>query len=79
MRTNAFTILASLAAYAKASSDFIKLHTTNKAAWIKEASATLVLPELPQQVSGNVELWSGVMMEREASFLQGVTSNSPNG
>lgn len=71
-------MLASLAAYAKASSDIIKLRTTKEAAWIKEASAMLILPDLPAEVSGDVELWSGVMMENE-SFLQGVTSNSPNG
>lgn len=48
-------------------------------AYIKEASATLVLPDAPNPITGDVALWSAIMMENEASFLQGVTENAPEG
>lgn len=70
--------LASLIAQAQANSDIISLYT-NGATWIQEASATLILPPLPNPVSGDVAIWSAIMMENQASFLQGVTSNSPSG
>lgn len=46
--------------------------------YIQEASATLVLGDIPQPVTGDVALWSAIMMDRQ-DFLQGVTQNSPPG
>ncbi|KAK7702019.1 hypothetical protein SLS64_009880 [Diaporthe eres] len=71
-------VLAALAGLAQANSDIVSLYTSGSA-YIQEASATLVLPKLPSSVSGDVAIWSAIMMENQASFLQGVTSNSPSG
>ncbi|KAI7779502.1 uncharacterized protein LA080_000785 [Diaporthe eres] len=71
-------VLAALASLAQANSDIVSLYTSGSA-YIQEASATLVLPKLPSSVSGDVAIWSAIMMENQASFLQGVTSNSPSG
>ncbi|KAF9876610.1 hypothetical protein CkaCkLH20_06018 [Colletotrichum karsti] len=70
--------LAALISQVQANSDIVTLFT-NGDAYIQEASATLVLPKLPSSISGDVAIWSAIMMENEASFLQGVTSNSPSG
>jgi hypothetical protein len=70
--------LAALVGLAQANSDIVSLYTTGSA-YITEASATLVLPKIPSSVSGDVAIWSAIMMENQASFLQGVTSNSPSG
>jgi len=75
---SAVGVIATLLAQARANSDIISLYTSGDA-YITEASATLVLPQLPASVTGDVALWSAIMMENEASFLQGVTSNSPSG
>ena len=48
-------------------------------AYIEEALATLILPAAPNPITGDVALWSAIMMENEASFLQGVTENAPEG
>lgn len=72
------SVLAALAGLVQANSDIVSLYTSGSA-YIKEASATLVLPKLPSSVSGDVAIWSAIMMENQASFLQGVTSNSPSG
>ncbi|KAK1708772.1 hypothetical protein BDP67DRAFT_410310 [Colletotrichum lupini] len=69
-------VLAILLGLTQANSDIVSLFT-NGAAYIQEASATLVLPKLPSSVPGDVAIWSAIMMENQASFLQGVTSNSP--
>ena len=66
-----------LAALSSANKDFIPLHTTGNA-WIQEAIATLVLPEIPYTVTGDIALWSAIMMDDyNGDFLQGVTSSSP--
>ncbi|QPC57820.1 hypothetical protein HYE67_000051 [Fusarium culmorum] len=46
---------------------------------IQEASATLVLDDIPSPITGDVALWSTIMMRNQDSFLQGVTQNSPKG
>ncbi|KAL0929707.1 uncharacterized protein CTRU02_215350 [Colletotrichum truncatum] len=71
-------VLAAIIGQVQANSDIVSLFT-NGGAYIQEASATLVLPKLPSSVSGDVAIWSAIMMENQASFLQGVTSNSPSG
>ncbi|WYZ42010.1 hypothetical protein EsH8_V_000905 [Colletotrichum jinshuiense] len=72
------SVLATLVGLTQANSDIVSLFT-NGAAYIQEASATLILPKLPSSVAGDVAIWSAIMMENDASFLQGVTSNSPSG
>ena len=44
--------------------------------WIQEAVATLVLGDVPNPITGDIALWSAIMMD-EGDFLQGVTQNSP--
>lgn len=67
----------SLIAGAVANKDAITLNTRGDS-WIKEAVATLVLPELPESVTGDLALWSAIMMDDyNGDFLQGVTSSSP--
>jgi hypothetical protein len=62
---------------AVANKDAITLNTQGNS-WIKEAVATLVLPELPEPVTGDIALWSAIMMDDyNGDFLQGVTSSSP--
>ncbi|KAF2142306.1 uncharacterized protein K452DRAFT_297624 [Aplosporella prunicola CBS 121167] len=67
-----------LAQQAMANLDVVSLTATSEA-WIKEATATLVLPKTPESITGDVSFWSAIMMENEASFLQGVTENAPQG
>ncbi|GKT61826.1 hypothetical protein CT0861_06361 [Colletotrichum tofieldiae] len=71
-------ILSTVIGLIQANSDIVSLYT-NGVAYIQEASATLLLPELPSSSSGDVAIWSAIMMDNQASFLQGVTSNSPSG
>lgn len=67
----------SLITSALANKDAITL-ITNGNSWIREASATLVVPELPASVTGDIALWSAIMMnDYSGDFLQGVTSSSP--
>lgn len=73
---NSLLALASLAAYTNTNTDFISLQNSGNA-WIKQASAILILPNLSGDVTGDFALWSAIMMENQASFLQGVTSILP--
>ena len=67
----------SLISGAVANKDAITL-ITNGNSWIREDSATLVVPELPISVTGDIALWSAIMMDDyRGDFLQGVTSSSP--
>ncbi|TKX22518.1 hypothetical protein C1H76_5301 [Elsinoe australis] len=62
--------LASLITQTQANSDIISLYT-NGATWIQEASATLILPPLPNPVSGDVAIWSAIMMETRLPSSKG--------
>ena len=67
----------SLITGAVANKDAITLITNGKS-WIKEAVATLIIPDLPASVMGDIALWSAIMMDDyQGDFLQGVTSSSP--
>lgn len=57
--------------------DVITLNTKSDV-WIQEASATLVLGNVPNPITGDVALWSAIMMDK-GDFLQGVTENAPAG
>ena len=46
--------------------------------WIQEAVATLVVGQTPNPITGDIALWSAIMMDQQ-DFLQGVTQNSPEG
>lgn len=61
---------------AAANLDIITLNT-NSDTWIQEAVTTLVVGDTPNPITGDVALWSAIMMDKE-DFLQGVTQNSPN-
>lgn len=67
----------SLISRVSANKDIITLNA-NGNAWIQEATATLVLPQLPDEVTGDIALWSAIMMnDFSGDFLQGVTQSSP--
>ena len=71
------TTLISLALIGQswANLDVITLNA-NRDAWIQEAAATLVVGDVPNPITGDVALWSAIMMDKR-DFLQGVTQNSP--
>jgi hypothetical protein len=67
----------SFVAGAVANKDAITLHTRGNS-WINEAVATLVLPGVSEYVTGDIALWSAIMMnDYQGDFLQGVSSSSP--
>lgn len=73
----ALGLWVSLISRISANKDVITLNTNGKA-WIEEATATLVLPQLPGEVTGDIALWSAIMMDDfSGDFLQGVTQSSP--
>ncbi|KAL1613548.1 hypothetical protein SLS54_010519 [Diplodia seriata] len=79
MKTFAATsALLALAHQALANLDVVTLQASTDA-WIQEATATLVVGDVPNPITGDVALWSAIMMQNEASFLQGVTENAPEG
>lgn len=61
---------------ATANIDFISLYTSGGVT-IVEATATLILPAIPNPVTGDVALWSAIQLESD--FIQGVTENAPAG
>lgn len=67
--------LCTLIGQSYANLDIITLNT-NRDTWIQEAVATLVLGDVPSPITGDVALWSAIMMDKN-DFLQGVTQNSP--
>ena len=74
----ALTILAMLTQDVLGNLDIVTLFAKPDA-YIQEASATLVVGDAPQPITGDVALWSAIMMENQDSFLQGVTENAPPG
>ncbi|PSK37248.1 hypothetical protein B9Z65_1990 [Elsinoe australis] len=74
--TSALGALASMVAISQANSDFVTL-STRGAAWIQEADATVILPALPNPVSGHNSLWSGIYTDDNESFMQGVSAVGP--
>ena len=70
--------LAALVPAALANLDIVTL-TASSDAYIQEVDATLVLPAIPDSTTGDASIWSAIMMENEASFLQGVSENAPSG
>jgi hypothetical protein len=65
----------SLVHQSSANLDVITL-PANGNTYIQEAVATLVLGDVPNPITGDIALWSAIMMDQE-DFLQGVTQNSP--
>lgn len=76
-KEHALLAALSLFSAAQANKDVITLNTRS-GIWIQEAVATLVVPDTPESVTGDVALWSAIMMDNfEGDFLQGVTQSSP--
>ncbi|KAI8650266.1 hypothetical protein NCS57_01359700 [Fusarium keratoplasticum] len=76
--TAALATLSALIQHSIANLDVVTLYAKPNA-YIQEASATLVVGDVPSPITGDVALWSAIMMENQASFLQGVTENAPQG
>ncbi|KAI0850033.1 hypothetical protein F5Y00DRAFT_268567 [Daldinia vernicosa] len=69
-------VFLALVDQSRANLDIITLNTKGDT-WIQEASATLVLGDVPNPMAGDVALWSAIMMDKR-DFLQGVTENALN-
>jgi len=77
MKVN-FAVIGTLLAVTQqgyANLDVITLNTRGDM-WITEATATLVLGEVPNPNNGDLALWSAIMMDKR-DFLQGVTETAP--
>ncbi|KAI0379393.1 hypothetical protein F5Y04DRAFT_282815 [Hypomontagnella monticulosa] len=72
----AIGVVLLLVGHSRANLDIIILNTRGDT-WIQEASATLVLGDVPNPMAGDVALWSAIMMDKR-DFLQGVTENALN-
>jgi hypothetical protein len=70
-------ILLALCYQTFANNDVVTLNTRS-GTWIQEVVATLVVGNVPNPITGDVALWSAIMMDK-GDFLQGVTENSPSG
>ena len=70
------TVLA-LIHQSHANLDVITLNTKSDT-YIQEATATLVVGNVPNPITGDVALWSAIMLDKQ-DFLQGVTQNGPPG
>ena len=78
MRINtAIGVFSTLIHQSLANLDVITLNAKSSS-WIQEASATLVVGAVPSPITGDVALWSAIMMDKR-DFLQGVTQNGPQG
>ncbi|GAB1315468.1 hypothetical protein MFIFM68171_05678 [Madurella fahalii] len=55
--------------------DVVSLYT-KRDTWIQEVVATLIVGDVPNPITGDVALWTGIMTDKR-DFLQGVTQNSP--
>ncbi|KAI1757648.1 hypothetical protein F4782DRAFT_479316 [Xylaria castorea] len=56
--------------------DIISLYTSGSAT-IVEASATVILPSVPNPITGDLALWSAIQLDKD--FIQGVSENAPAG
>ena len=70
----AVSIVATLIKQSVANLDVITLNT-KRDNWIQEATATLVVGDVPTTDTGDVALWSAIMMDK-GDFLQGVAQSS---
>ena len=70
------SVLLAIVHESRANLDVIS-RVTKDGTWIQEAVATLVLGEVPNPMTGDVALWSAIMMDKR-DFLQGVTQNVAN-
>lgn len=69
-----FGFLLALMPLGLANLDVISLYTSQET-WIQEVVATLVVGDVPNPITGDVALWTGIMTDKK-DFLQGVTQNS---
>lgn len=70
----ATSVFLTLIRQSQANVDFVTLATSGST-WIQEADATLVVGDVPSSMTGDVALWSAIMMDK-GDFLQGVTENA---
>ncbi|KAI0554752.1 hypothetical protein F4679DRAFT_579093 [Xylaria curta] len=61
---------------AAATLDIVSLYISGGAT-IVEASATVILPNVPSPITGDLALWSTVQLDKD--FIQGVSENAPAG
>lgn len=69
--------LLALASPSHANVDIVSLFVPS-GNFIEEAVATLVVGDIPNPITGDIALWSAIMLDKQ-DFLQGVTQNSPEG
>ena len=67
-------LAAALFQLCHANLDIITLRASTDA-YIQEVTATLVVGDVPNPMTGDVALWSAIMTDK-ADFLQGVTENA---
>ncbi|KAI9674311.1 MAG: hypothetical protein M1822_009560 [Bathelium mastoideum] len=68
--------IALMAVHVQANTDLVTLEAST-AAWIQEADATVILPQLPNPVSGHNSLWSAIYTDNDETFMQGVSAVGP--
>ncbi|TRX90627.1 hypothetical protein FHL15_008402 [Xylaria flabelliformis] len=61
---------------AAATLDIISLYTSSGAT-IVEASATVILPSVPDPITGDLSLWNAIQLDKD--FIQGGSENAPAG
>jgi hypothetical protein len=73
----AWAIIGAITALIQQSAANLDLITlsTNCNTYIQEVEASLILGDVPDPITGDVTLWSAIMMDQD--FLQGVSQNSP--
>ncbi|KAI0454676.1 hypothetical protein F5B21DRAFT_474709 [Xylaria acuta] len=74
--STAIAVCLTLIHRAAATLDIISLYTSGGAT-IVEASATVILPSVPNPITGDLALWSAIQLDRD--FIQGVSENAPVG
>ncbi|KAI1410367.1 hypothetical protein F5Y13DRAFT_192549 [Hypoxylon sp. FL1857] len=70
-----FALVGILTALGEANLDFVTLNVP-RGNYITEADATLVQGDLPNPIAGDVAVWSAILMDGKADFLQGVSENA---
>ncbi|KAL9616043.1 MAG: hypothetical protein Q9160_009044 [Pyrenula sp. 1 TL-2023] len=68
--------IALVAGLVQANTDLVTLSTLGSA-WIQEVDATVILPQLPNPVTGHNSLWSAIYTDNSKSFMQGVSAVGP--
>ncbi|CAK7232363.1 hypothetical protein SBRCBS47491_008244 [Sporothrix bragantina] len=70
-----YVVIVTLLPQVLANLDFVTLNVAS-GNYIVEADATLVLGDIPSPIAGDVAIWSAIMMNGKADFLQGVSESA---